>query len=76
MPTIDRLSPTAALAWLRAQVDRLRRSVMAQRPAVRWGLALVALLGLAAGGLLGGDVVEHPRRPLSRLGSAAFTPTT
>ena len=48
MPTNDRLSLTAALAWLRAQVDRLRRSVMARRPAVRWGAALVALIGLTS----------------------------
>ena len=32
------------------QVDRLRRSVMVRRPAVRWGLALAAVLGLAAAG--------------------------
>ena len=48
MPTNDRLSLTAALAWLRAQVDRLRRSVMARRPVVRWGVALVALIGLTS----------------------------
>jgi hypothetical protein len=46
MPTNDRLSLNVAPAWLRAQVDRLRRSMMAQRPAVRWSLALVVLLGL------------------------------
>ena len=47
MPTNDRLSLTAARAWLRVQVDRFQRSVMSRRPAVRWGLALVVLLSLA-----------------------------
>jgi len=50
MRTIDRLSPTSALARLRAQVDRLWRSVMVQGPAVRWGLALAAVLGVSAAG--------------------------
>jgi len=50
MRTIDRLSPTSALARLRALVDRLRRSVMVRRPAVRWGLALATVLGLSAAG--------------------------
>jgi len=50
MRTIDRLSPTSALARLRALVDRLRRSVMVRRPSVRWGLALAAALGLSAAG--------------------------
>ena len=48
MPTNDRLSLTAALAWLRAQVDRLRRSVMARRPVVRWSAALLAVIGLTS----------------------------
>ena len=48
MPTNDRLSLTAALAWLRAQVDRLRRSVMSRRPAVRWSVAVLAVIGLTA----------------------------
>ena len=48
MPTHDRLSLTAALPWLRVQVDRLRRSVMARRPVVRWGLVLGALIGLTS----------------------------
>jgi flagellar M-ring protein FliF len=50
MRIIDRLSASAAVTRLRAQVDRLRRSVISQRPAVRWGLALAAILGLAAAG--------------------------
>lgn len=50
MRTIDRLSPTAALTRLRAQVDRLRGSVLVRQPSVRWGLALAAGLGLAAAG--------------------------
>jgi flagellar M-ring protein FliF len=50
MPIIDHLSARAALTRLRAQVDRLRRSVISQRPAIRWGLALAAMLGLAAAG--------------------------
>jgi flagellar biosynthesis/type III secretory pathway M-ring protein FliF/YscJ len=48
MRTAIGLSPTVALSRLRTPVDRLRRSVMAQRPAVRWGLALGALLAFAA----------------------------
>ena len=48
MPTNDRLSLTAALARLRAQAGRLRRSVMSRRPAVRWGAALVVVIGLTA----------------------------
>jgi len=48
MSTNDHLSFTAAPARLRAQVDRLRRSVMARRPAVRWSLALVVLCGLVS----------------------------
>src|SRR5262245_45971093 len=50
MRTIDRLSPTAALPWLREQGDRLRRTLLARRLAVRWGLVLAAVLGLAAAG--------------------------
>jgi hypothetical protein len=45
MPTNDRLSLSAATSGLRAQVDRVLRSVISRRPAVRWGLALVVLLG-------------------------------
>ncbi len=48
MPTNDRLSLAAALAWLRTQVDRLRRSVMSRRPVVRWSVAVVAVIGLTA----------------------------
>jgi hypothetical protein len=44
MRTVDRLSPAAALSRLRTPAERVRRSVMAQRPAVRWGLILGALL--------------------------------
>ncbi len=46
MSTNDRLSFAPATAWLRAQVDRLRRMVMARRPAVRWGAACFALIAL------------------------------
>jgi flagellar M-ring protein FliF len=48
MPTNDHLFYTAALAWLRAQVDRLRRSVMSRRPAVRWSLALLVVVGMTS----------------------------
>jgi flagellar M-ring protein FliF len=48
MPTNDRLFLIAALAWVRAQVDRLRRSVMSRRPAVRWSVALLAVIGLTS----------------------------
>ena len=72
MPTNDRLSFTAALAWLRAQVDRLRRSVMARRPVVRWSLAVARGHRLDVGGLLGRHVVQYPGRSLSRLGPAVL----
>ncbi len=49
MPTNDHLFFTAAAAWLRAQVDRVRRSVMSQRPAIRWGVALLVVIGLTSG---------------------------
>jgi flagellar M-ring protein FliF len=45
---IDRLNSTAAVARLRAQVDRLRHRVMASRPMVRWSLALAVILALVA----------------------------
>jgi flagellar M-ring protein FliF len=48
MPTNDHLSLTAALAWLRAQVDRLRRSVMSRRPVVRWSMVLLTVVGLTS----------------------------
>ena len=48
MPTNDYLFFTAAAAWLRAQVDRVRRSVMSQRPLVRWGVALLVLIGITS----------------------------
>jgi hypothetical protein len=50
MRTFDRLTSTSALAWLRVWVDRLRRAMRARGPWVRWGLILVAVLGLAAAG--------------------------
>ncbi len=49
MPTNDDLLPIAALTWLRAQVDRLRRSVMSRRPVVRWTAAALAIIGLTSG---------------------------
>ena len=48
MPTHDRLSLSAALAWLRVQVDRFRHSLMARHPSVRWGMAVVAVIGLTS----------------------------
>ena len=48
MPTIDRLSSTAAFSWLRGEAGRLRRAMMAQRPAVRMGLVLAPVLLLVA----------------------------
>ncbi len=50
MRTFDRLSSTAALPWLRQRADRLRRAFQARRPAVRWGLVLAVVLGLAGAG--------------------------
>ena len=48
MSTNDRLYLTAAQTWLRAQVDRLGRSVMARRPVVRWSVALLAVVGMTS----------------------------
>jgi flagellar M-ring protein FliF len=48
MSTNDRLYLTAARTWLRAQVDRLGRSVMARRPVVRWSAALLAVVSLTS----------------------------
>jgi flagellar biosynthesis/type III secretory pathway M-ring protein FliF/YscJ len=48
MRTIDRLSSTAVFGRLRAEGGRLRRSLLAQRPAIRWGLAL-AVIAVASG---------------------------
>jgi hypothetical protein len=40
MPTADRLSPTAVLRQLQTQGKRLQGSIMAQRPILRWSLAM------------------------------------
>ena len=48
MATNDRRSLTGATARLRALADRLKRSVMARRPAVRWSAALLALVVLTS----------------------------
>ncbi len=48
MAANDRLSLAAMLAWLRVQMDRIRRSSLARRPLVRWGSALAVLIGLSA----------------------------
>jgi flagellar M-ring protein FliF len=48
MPSNDHLFSTAARVWLRAQVDRVRRSVMSQRPAVRWIIAVLVVVGLTS----------------------------
>ncbi len=53
---VDRLSPAAVFGRLRAPGGRLRRSVMAQRPAIRWSLATAAVsvaIGLSAVGYWG-----------------------
>jgi len=48
MASIDRPSSTVTFARLRALPDRLWRPLAAQRPAVKWGLAVVGFLALAA----------------------------
>ncbi len=48
MRTLDRLSSTAPMAWIRAGVDRFRRAMMARSPMVRASLILALVLGLAA----------------------------
>ena len=48
MRTLDRLSSTAPLAWLRTGVDRLRRAIMARSPAVRASLILASVLSVVA----------------------------
>ncbi len=53
MGIINRLTASAAVTRFRAPVGRLRRSIMSQRPAVRWGLAVATLLGLVSAGYWG-----------------------
>jgi flagellar biosynthesis/type III secretory pathway M-ring protein FliF/YscJ len=48
MRSVDGLSSTAPLAWLRAGIDRSRRALMARSPAVRASLILALVLGLAS----------------------------
>ena len=48
MASIDRPSSAVTFARLRALSDRLWRPLAAQRPAVKWGLAVVGFLALAA----------------------------
>ena len=72
MPTNDHLFFTAAAAWLRAQVDRIRRSVMAQRPAVRWGAALLVVVGLTSAIYWAATSYSTLERSLSRLGPAVL----
>jgi hypothetical protein len=50
MQTVDRLSPTSAVLWLRAVMGRLGRTMSSGRPVVRLGVALALGLGLAAAG--------------------------
>lgn len=50
MRTIDRLSSLAAVSWLRRGAGRVRRAMMAQRPAVRLALVLAPTMALAAAG--------------------------
>jgi hypothetical protein len=50
MWTFDRLSSSSALPWLISLGDRLRRTLLARRPAVRLGLMLAVGFGLAAAG--------------------------
>ena len=50
MQTLDRLSSTAPLSWFRAGMNRLWRAMMARRLAVRVGLVLALVLGVAAAG--------------------------
>lgn len=50
---VDRLSPAAVLGRLRAHGSRLQRSVVAQKPVVRWSMATAAVslaIGLSAAG--------------------------
>lgn len=48
MASIDRPSSTMTFARLRTLSDRLWRPLAAQRPVVKWGLAVVGFLALAA----------------------------
>ena len=48
MATIDRPSSAVMFARVRALGDRLWQPLAAQRPAVKWGLALAVFLTLAA----------------------------
>ncbi len=62
MPTIDRLSSTAAFSWLRGEAGRLRRAMMAQRLAVRMGLVLAPVLVLVAAGYWAAGTLASPGR--------------
>ena len=76
MATIDRPSSAVDLARLRAFWGRLWRPMMAQRPAVRWGLAVAAVSGAGGGELLGRGSLSTIGRSLSRFQQSGFPPTT
>ena len=72
MRIIDRLTSTAAVARLRAQVDRLRRSVMTRRPVGPLGPGLGRVISAWQQRATGVRRRLRPWRTLSRLGAAVF----
>src|SRR5262245_27455163 len=50
MRTVDRLSPSSGLRWMLAPLARIWDLVKVWQPAVRWGLAVLAALGVSAAG--------------------------
>ena len=61
MATTDRPSSTVMLARSCQLPDRLWRTLAAQRPAVKWGLGLAALLAVAAVSYWGGAAFDFGR---------------
>jgi flagellar M-ring protein FliF len=60
MAAIDRPSSAVLFARVRALGDRLWQPLVAQRPLVKWGLALTVLLGLAATSYWGAVSLSSP----------------
>jgi Secretory protein of YscJ/FliF family len=72
MRTIDRLSSTPAVSWLRREAGRLRRAMMAQHPAVRLGLVLAPMILVAAAGYWAAGTLA-PAGPRYLAGGRAFS---
>jgi flagellar M-ring protein FliF len=62
MPTIDRLSTTEAVSWVRSRAERIRNSAATRHPLVRWAVATVSVMAVVAMGYL----VTMSATPLSQ----------